>query len=53
MLLSTIIGMPPNEELGQITNEAFEDSVDVLGVRSEQPREGKDQTQEELKRDLI
>lgn len=35
MLLSTIIGMPPNEELGQITNEAFEDSVDVLGVRSD------------------
>lgn len=27
MLLSAITGMPPSGELGQVTKEAFEDSV--------------------------
>lgn len=44
MLLNTITGTPPNGELGQVTKEAFEDSVGVLGVKSEQPQEGQDQT---------
>lgn len=42
--MSGIIGMPPNGELGQVTKKAYEDSVGVLGVKSEQLEEGKDQT---------
>lgn len=42
--MSGIIGMPPNGELGQVTKKAYEGSVGVLGVKSEQLEEGKDQT---------